>query len=93
MGNAWERNDMNTNLKVTTGPFKAIFTKYLGPTDQRGARIKAYASDGKSVTIPFDHYGSCSHRLAVIALCEKLGWDGEWIGGGGLNGNVYVSIP
>jgi len=47
----------------------AIKTKYLGPTDYRGARIKASAMDSynrderkKSVTIPYD-YGFTHERL------------------------------
>ena len=33
----------------------AILTKYLGPTDHKGARIKAWSVGGRSVTIPYPH--------------------------------------
>jgi len=45
----------------------AIHTKYLGPTDTRGSRIKAYTASGHSVTVPFDHALSCLDRHAVAA--------------------------
>ena len=62
----------------------AIHTKYIGPTDTRGARIKAYTASwgarrGLSATVPFA-YGlrlELAHFEAVKALAEKhsLDWD------------------
>ena len=56
----------------------AIFTKYLGPTNTRGGRIKAWAKSGGklSVTIPYPHELNLSdaHASAAIALCDKLDW-------------------
>lgn len=74
---------------------QAIETKFLGPTNTKGARIKASAQSG-SVTIPFE-YGTSTdgrHDLAVIALVNKLGWWGVWARGGKADGtgNVYVCI-
>ena len=74
---------------------QAIETKYLGPTNTKGARIKASAW-ADSVTIPFE-YGpgtDGAHDLAVIALATKLGWWGVWARGGKADctGNVYVCI-
>lgn len=57
----------------------AIQTKYLGPTDTRGSRIKAWTSSGFSATISYPH--ELSHELchfaAVQALVAKhnLDWD------------------
>ena len=56
---------------------QAICTKYLGPTDFRGARIKAYCGDGRSTTIPYPYTlsGQNVHFKAVIAFCSKFpGW-------------------
>jgi hypothetical protein len=55
---------------------QAIVTRYLGPTDTRGSRIKATADAG-SVTIPYPHElsGEAVHRAAAEALLVKLGWD------------------
>lgn len=74
---------------------QAIETKFLGPTNTKGARIKASAQAG-SVTIPFD-YGSWvehAHDQALRALVAKLGWWGVWARGGTADGtgNVYVCI-
>jgi hypothetical protein len=76
---------------------QAITTKYLGPTNFRGSRVKATAEAG-SVTISWDDAKSveANHDAAAAALAAKFGWN-EWTGGrwvsGGLpstEGNVYV---
>ena len=63
---------------------KAIETKYLGPSGHRGSRIKATDHDGNAVTIGYPHElsGMACHRKAADALCEKMGWKGDLIGGG-----------
>ena len=62
----------------------AIHTKYLSPTDTRGARIKAYTAalgdrKGFTATIPYPYELSCEavHFKAIKALIEKhnLDWD------------------
>lgn len=52
---------------------RAIHTKFLGPTDTRGARVKAYSSDGRSVTVSFDSgLGEVErHFAAARAFAEK----------------------
>lgn len=74
-----------------------IVTKYLGPTNTRGSRVKAVASgsapDHKmEITVGWNHRHGCdeNHRLAAMALAKKLGWAGRWIAGGGNAGNIYV---
>lgn len=52
----------------------AIYTKYLGPTNTKGSRVKAYAhGDNRSVTIPYDYSGNyeMAHFPAVVAWVEK----------------------
>ena len=74
---------------------QAIETKFLGPTNTKGARVKASAAAGH-VTIPFEYSTSTggAHDLALIALATKLGWWGVWASGGKADctGNVYVCI-
>lgn len=71
--------------------FKAITTKYLGPTNHRGGRIKA-KFDGGSITLPYDHALNApdNHRAAAEALAQKDGKD--WLrkgqGSFGTNGRV-----
>lgn len=58
---------------------QAIITKFLGPTNYKGARVKAYASSARpSVTIPWDHAWSSeqNHTFAARILAERLGWTG-----------------
>jgi len=59
----------------------AIETRYLPPTNTRGARIKAWTFGRVrlSVTVPYDHSlsGVAVHHAAVVALVERhrLPWD------------------
>lgn len=74
---------------------QAITTKYLGPTNYRGARVKATCEAG-SVTVSWDHaLGSEeNHDAACRALALKLGWHGQWLGGDLPNtcGKAYVCV-
>jgi hypothetical protein len=75
---------------------QAITTKYLGPTNSRGSRIKATAC-GTSVTISYDHSLSAeeAHKAAAIALCTNFGWGnyGNLISGSIENGFVFLFEP
>ena len=77
---------------------QAIITKYLGPTNKRGSRIKArqsasYAGTPQSITIAWD-YGlnvEHNHKAAAIAFAAKMGWHGNWAGGSG-GGESYIFV-
>lgn len=73
---------------------KAIQTKYHGPTNTRGSRIRATDRDGHSVTIPYPHELSAEegHRLAAKKLCEKMNWRGELATGGFPDSYVHVFV-
>lgn len=76
---------------------QAIQTKYIGPTNTRGSRIRAWCDAG-SVFIPYPHElsGIEVYRAAANALVTKLGWNSPYYGalvGGSLpknNGYVFV---
>ena len=75
---------------------QAIVTRYLGPTNFRGARVKASAQAG-SVTIPWSHELDVdeNHEKAAVALAFKFGWKYRKLAGGGLpdgKGNAYVML-
>lgn len=75
---------------------QAIHTKYIGPTNVRGSRIKATCSAG-SLTIDYPHElsGQAVHRKAAEALAVKLGWTGERYGsllGGCLPDGSYCFV-
>ena len=71
---------------------QCITTKYMGPTDTKGARIKATISSGKiSATIPYPHEDSRNaHALAALKLARKIGWTGTLIEGSTKTGSVFV---
>ena len=73
----------------------AIETRYLGPTNTRGSRYKAFTESRRSVTIHAADTLSVheNHRAAARALCAKMGWDGDLVEGGSSRGYVYVFLP
>lgn len=71
----------------------AIHTRYLGPTNRCGSRIKAFCKNGTgefALTIPYPHelpYEQ-KHAAAAKALAERLGWSGTWIVGHNEDGSI-----
>lgn len=74
---------------------KAIRTKYLGPTNVRGSRVKAWEPDGKSITLSYDPALDVEGNARVVAeaLRDKLNWKGDLICGWLKNGYVFVFGP
>ena len=73
---------------------KAIITRYLGPTDTRGARIRASDSDGNRVicSYPYELSGEAVHRVAAEELCRKMNWPGKLVAGGLKDGYAFVFV-
>ncbi len=75
---------------------QAICTKYIGPTNHRGSRVKAFCEAGE-FTMPWDHELSVeeNHCKAATYLLDRLVWDGNFHGGAlpGNTGYVFVSCP
>ncbi len=70
---------------------QAITTKFIGPTNSRGARIKATSGGGHTLTVPYTYEdGHRSHAQAALQLARKLGWEGTLIEGGTKEGMVFV---
>ena len=71
---------------------QAIETKYLGPTNHRGARIKVSAQCG-SMTVPYDYASnSGDHQYAVRAFALKMGWFGRWVCAHRADGRGMVAV-
>ena len=72
---------------------QAIETRYLGPTNTKGSRIKATAAAG-SVTVPYDYALSTeeAHAIAAYTLVTKLGWTGTFAQGGNVKGDGYYFV-
>jgi hypothetical protein len=62
-------------MKRYTPIYPVIETKFLGPTNNRGSRVKA-SRNGIQVTLSWKHElnGIDNHRLAAFALIKKLNW-------------------
>jgi len=72
---------------------QAIQTKFLSPTNHRGARISAKCDAGK-IVVQWDYSMNPdrNHAHAAKVLVTKLGWDGQWVSGGLPDGSV-VHVP
>lgn len=71
---------------------QAISTKYLGPTNTRGSKVKATAEAG-SITLHWDDALDIgeNHVAAARALAQKYKWAGIWHGGATADGYVFVT--
>lgn len=70
---------------------KAIQVKYIGPTNTKGSRWKAWAEGVKPIYTPYsysDRDGGAYH--AAWCLCEKYGWDGLNLRSGSLPNGDWV---
>lgn len=75
----------------------SIETKFIGPTNTLGARIKAYTSEssnlpGRYVTMGCHSTPGDASDAAALVLLRKLGWGGRWLKGHTGRGWVYVSV-
>lgn len=61
---------------------QAIQTKFLGPTNTHGSRIKAWCQ-AKSIIRPVDYSLNMEdrHRVVAMELAAMLDWQGDWYGG------------
>lgn len=74
---------------------QAIQTKYYGPTNTRGARIRAKAAAG-SLFYSWDYEKDAqdNHRKAAESFRLSLGWTGDLVGGCLSDGSyAWVLVP
>jgi hypothetical protein len=66
----------------------AIITRY----HHRGERVSADAGEGRRVTVSYDYAARDAHDAAALALCAKMGWEGDLTRSGAPDGrgNVYT---
>jgi hypothetical protein len=62
---------------------QAIVTKYIGPSNTKGSRVKA-TCQAQSIFLHWDDTlnSDQNHSVAAQTLAAKLGWYGHWVGGG-----------
>ena len=72
----------------------AILTKFIGPTNSRGALVKAFTTSGHRIFVPWDHSRNVeeNHDAAAIALCRKMEWCGKLVRGGTYVGYAYTFL-
>ena len=72
----------------------AIETKYIGPSNIKGSRVKATAQTDNQITLTWDDSlnSAQNHARAAAALCEKMDWNGHLVGGGTKAGEVFVFV-
>ena len=73
-------------IEIVDSGKKTIKTRSYGPTNTKGAKVKAWTSkmyDKVSVTIPWDYCVSLNdnHIKAALKLTEKLDWHGKMVMG------------
>lgn len=61
---------------------QAITTKYIGPANVKGSRVKASAAAG-SLTLEWDDRlnSDNNHKRAAEAFARKFNWTGTWVCG------------
>ena len=78
---------------------QTITTKYIGPTNFRGSRVKATTESGISITLGWNDALNSeeNHVGAAIALMRKLKWVmaecGHKIAFGGNRDGGYTIVP
>ena len=74
---------------------QAIQTRYIGPTNYLGSRVKAYSEAfSRGVIVPFDHSlnTEARHDAAARAFIVAKGWHGSWVRGGSPDGRGFVYV-
>lgn len=71
---------------------KAIQVKYLGPTNTKPSRWKAFVEGGASATLSYDYAlnSDGNARQAAQQLIDKLQWQYAITGSGSLPNGDYV---
>ena len=62
---------------------KAIRTRYIGATYQKPSRVSAIADGNNRIIIDWDNSLDTpeAHKKAAQALCNKMGWPQDIVGG------------
>lgn len=75
---------------------QVVFTRFIGPTSHRSARIRVTPSGGHTTRI-YSWKNNLdvneNHRAAAEKFLREVEWMGRWIGGDTQHGHVYVHVP
>lgn len=69
-----------------------ISTKYVSPSNVKGSRCIAKASNGQKIIVEWRSAldSDENHKAAFTKLAEKLGWKGKWVYGDLDNGCLFI---
>ena len=72
----------------------AIEVKFLGPTNNKGSRYKAYTCNGQHLTKSANYSLNADENAESVAyeLRDKAGWKGKLVGGGTVKGWTFVFV-
>jgi hypothetical protein len=68
---------VTNTLNLPEARYRAIRTRFFGPTNTRGSRYVADAGDDMRVSVQADDAlnSEQNHATAAMALVRKMGWD------------------
>ena len=80
-----------------------IKTKFFGPTNTRGSRIRASLTNSAgwcknsvapTVTVPYSsgNQRAWNHVFAARKLAEKMGWGGVWVSCDARDGMIFTRL-
>lgn len=80
-------------IKVEHSHRQGIQTKYFGPTDSRGSRVKVWAQAGVRY-FSWDHAlnPDQNHAAAAKMFATEWQWTGHWLGGALPDGTGYLFV-
>lgn len=73
-----------------------INTKWLGPTNHKGSRVKATDTwTGKCLIDSWDHATGVNENHCRVAKIHaaSMGWTGLFVAGDAKDGNSYIGLP
>ena len=87
-----------TSTTIVTASFAGVETKFYGPTNTKGARIRVRRTDhrqGDTVKFYSWDYGLSSqenHEFAAAAYIDLMLWHDEWVGTYTSTGYVFARL-
>ena len=74
---------------------KAIVTSFYGPTEFLPPRVIARDCDGNRFVLKYGAFrdGEDPHETAAYGLLNKMGWNGQLVGGGIKGGMAWCFLP
>ncbi len=81
-------------VEILPSHYKALATKYHGPTHTKGSRVSVSAvhSKRKFYSWNYDLSDFENHSSAAMRYAQEMDWKGTYAGGGTAEGYVFVRV-